>query len=219
MGDGPATCSTCTDLASTKPGWIFDTNGYYRDLGVSTRASRVEIRDAYLGSPQTARLTFVARQLLDPVVRRAYDATPLGSVFFDGYVLDQVRRADALRTTSGASPASTPLDTPSKVVLDTERQREQGGTRSTDWSYAFYLWGTDRADKKMLSELQERLVSALGQQKEIHQLAVGLRGGMAQPVEVTVVGRRIVVFLHEDEDLTDALVHRASGVITSLDLT
>lgn len=211
VGDGPATCSTCTSLVR-QPEFIADVNGYYRDLGVDPRASRVQIKRAYLArGTGDVRLTFVVKQLLDPVVRRAYDLTPLGHVFFDRYVLASVRRSAALRATRGAGEDGATPDTPSEVVLDTTGSAEQGVSRTTEWPYSFYLWGTDREDKKMLAELQERLVAHLSKAQQIHQVAVGLRGGMAPPVETTVVGRRVVVFLHEDEALTDALVVQAAS--------
>lgn len=215
IGDGPASCSTCTEVAR-QPGWVADVNGYYRDLGVPTSASRVQIKRAYLARGSgDARRTFVVKQLLDPVVRRRYDQVPLGSVFLDRYVLAQVRRAAALRATPGAGGSGTRRGVSDEVVLDTAAAGAQCDPRTADWSYAFYLWGTDRADRSRLAALQGRIVSLMGERKHHQQVAVGLRGGMAPPVEVTVVGNRVVVFLHEDAALTDSLVRRAVDSLTS----
>lgn len=92
-GIGPAECSSCTEL-SVLPVWIWDTNRYYRDLGVDPRASRKELREAYQAKDgqSSVRLTYVLSQLLNPAVRFAYDCTPLGELFFDEYIRDMLNR-------------------------------------------------------------------------------------------------------------------------------
>lgn len=92
-GDGPPECSTSTALVCT-PEWIWDTNGYYRDLGVSPSATRAQLRMAYyaLNGQGSVRLTYVIKQLLDPEVRYHYDRVRLGEVFIDRYVMDAMRR-------------------------------------------------------------------------------------------------------------------------------
>ena len=69
--------STCTALERPSA-VVWDANRYYADLGVATSASRAQIRTAYLDGPGTARLTFLASQLLNREIRAAYDLTPLG---------------------------------------------------------------------------------------------------------------------------------------------
>lgn len=87
VGDGPAECSSSTAL-SVLPGVIFDVNGYYRELGVKTNATRKDLRLAYQAADgqSSPRLTYIFRQLLQPEVRFEYDCTPLGHLFFDDYV-------------------------------------------------------------------------------------------------------------------------------------
>lgn len=218
VGDGPATCSTRTDLVPL-PLYIFDVNGYYRDLGADVRATRTEIRQRYQRGPQSARTTFVAKQLLNRTVRQRYDNTPLGSVFYDQYVDAAFRRSLAVRFTTGTSTAAAPDDAPDEVVLDTDPPEAQSppSTASTaNWPYAFYLWGTDQVDRPRLREWQELLVRTLGQNKEHLQLAVGLTGDMESPVMVTVLGYRVVAFLRDDTGPTDALAQQAVSQLTQL---
>lgn len=221
VGDGPPTCSTCTEL-SVVPAWIADVNGYYRDLGADTKATRAEIRECYQSGPQTARTTYVVKQLLNRAVRRSYDTTPLGSVFYDRYVDAALRRSLALRFTSGADLPPAPRDTPNEVVLDTDHLEDESPPRTTctarsaNWPYAFYLWGTDQEDRLRLRDWQHLLITALGQDKKFLQLAVGLAGGTEHPVTVTVLGYRVVVFLRDDEGPTAALAKRAALAISHL---
>lgn len=93
VGYGPPECSSCTAL-SVLPDCIYDVNGYYRDLGVSPRATRRELREAYQSKDgqSSVRLTYVFKQLLNPETRFAYDCTPLGEVFLDDYVREALSR-------------------------------------------------------------------------------------------------------------------------------
>lgn len=86
-GSGPATISTCRAL-SVVPAYIWDVNGYYRELGVSPDASRAEIGRAYmaLDGQSSDRLTFVFKQLLDKETRRLYDLCTLGERFIDPWI-------------------------------------------------------------------------------------------------------------------------------------
>lgn len=92
-GTGPAECSSSTAL-SVVPAFIFDVNGYYRELGVPTNATRAQLRLAYhdRDGQSSERLTYVLKQLLDPAVRRAYDECVLGQIYIDKYVEAAMRR-------------------------------------------------------------------------------------------------------------------------------
>lgn len=75
--------SSVTDLA-VQPGICWDVCGYYRLLRVHWRADARELRVAYLevnpdDSSEPVRYAYM--QLRDPVIRRAYDMTPLGGLF------------------------------------------------------------------------------------------------------------------------------------------
>ena len=73
---------------------VWDVNGYYRDLGIPTWATKKEIKEAYqaLSGDQSVRLTYVTKQLLNDAIRRAYDACRPSSRFFDKYEADFVRQ-------------------------------------------------------------------------------------------------------------------------------
>lgn len=84
IGYGPPTASSCLDLQPF-PTVIWDTNGYYSDLGVDPRATREELRRAYQRKKgwRSVRLTYVLKQLLNPEIRRLYDLTPCGACLRD----------------------------------------------------------------------------------------------------------------------------------------
>jgi len=100
VGSGPPECSSCKDLVSVRPAWIWDVNGYYRELGVPVDATRSEIGRRYIeiNGQSSVRLTFIYKQLIHADVREAYDACELGTTFIDPWVhqemyLEMKRRA------------------------------------------------------------------------------------------------------------------------------
>lgn len=117
------TLSTCGTLAVWRP-IVWDVNGYYLELGVPTDATRLQIRRAYqdLGGHGSPRLTYIVKQLLDPEIRAAYDATPLGRLFFDRYVEEYVRRKIAEDT---AGLAGTDPDLLSTEQIDLSHLRNR----------------------------------------------------------------------------------------------
>lgn len=96
----PVHASSCGGLA-VRPEFSWDVCAYYLLLGVRWTATRGEIRRAYVaacarphGQEQEERLTYALAQLSDEGIRRAYDMTPLGGVFFqDRDVEASIRRA------------------------------------------------------------------------------------------------------------------------------
>jgi hypothetical protein len=80
----PDLASSCTALAPD-PEVCWDVCGYYLLLGVSWKATRRELLDAYTarGGPDSERLTYVLKQLLREggQLRRRYDRAPLGELF------------------------------------------------------------------------------------------------------------------------------------------
>jgi hypothetical protein len=93
------------------PQVCWDVCGYYRRLGVHWQASRKDIRLAYLARDPMKRnepLHYVLTQLLDPLIRRAYDLMPLGGLFLgDRGVRESIERAaarEAARRTSMMDP-------------------------------------------------------------------------------------------------------------------
>lgn len=98
MGTGPAEFSTSMELVRV-PEYIWDVNGYYRELGVSPGATRSEMRLAYFekDGQSSDRLTFVLKQLLNPETRAAYDTCVLGERFMDRYVIEEIQRQIKMR--------------------------------------------------------------------------------------------------------------------------
>lgn len=224
VGDGPAEASTCLALLSS-PVVCWDVNGYYRDLGVHWKATRKQLRDAYVarGGPNSERLTYVFKQLLDVAVRREYDRTPLGEVFLDAYVSERVRRQACLRAAAKRARGEVAdeeqelsdlgyviedeepegaRDEPSQVVDDRDEEVQSPPGRTQPWRYSHYLWRSAETDTDRLREWQGLLVGALGRRGENIRIAVGYCGRMAHPWVVGTVGFRTVVFLNDREQPT-----------------
>lgn len=94
----PTRASSCGDVA-VQPSWVWDACAYYFRLRVHWSATRRELRLAYLAldpQEQDTHLKYCLIQLMDPVIRRAYDRVPLGGVFlWDRDIAAQIKRAAA----------------------------------------------------------------------------------------------------------------------------
>jgi len=77
LGWGPARWSTSMALVPMDR-VCHDVNGYYRELGVDWRATKKELKEAYVerDGPNDARLTYVFKQLLDPLTPRRTTRRP-----------------------------------------------------------------------------------------------------------------------------------------------
>lgn len=232
-GFGPAECSSCTEL-SVLPAYIHDVNGYYRALGVHTRATRKELREAYQakGGQSSSRLTYILRQLLNPQTRFDYDCTPLGEVFMDDYIRDRLNNAmrirlydrmadlaqqgvdvDSLDDSSMARDIYSEMgfdiddDTPVEVV-DSPLPAGEDEPRPAKFEYAYYLWATHlREDPEVYGQLvqwQRVLVRAFAREGVRIKFAVGLHGKPNRWVQA-LVGYRTVFFLNREEEPTEAL--------------
>lgn len=96
-GSGPDYCSSSTVLA-VSPEVCWDVCGYYRRLGVHWKATRLQLRIAYIkrGGPVSRSLTYALHQLLDKELRAVYDRMPLGGLFLaDRDVQEGLKRAAA----------------------------------------------------------------------------------------------------------------------------
>lgn len=233
VGRGPVECSSCTEL-SVLPDVIWDVNGYYRELGVSPRATRKDLRLAYQAKDgqNSARLTYIFRQLLNPKTRFEYDCTPLGELFFDDYVRDMLNRRMKDRLSQRmADLANVGVDLDQiddsalardiyaemglEVSDDTPAQTVDGGPGTgqdepspAKFEYAYYLWATRlREDPLLLSSLaewQRFLVSALAREGVKIKFAVGLHGKPNRWVQAQV-GYRTVFFLNINDVPTEDL--------------
>lgn len=241
LGDGPDSWSVCRTLACRRP-VIHDVNGYYRELGVRHAATRRELREAYqaLDGQTSARLTYVLRQLLDPLVREAYDNSPLGQPFLDDYVVDSVKRAAAREAqkrtaktgeftsdeqvldewgyvTVGDDDHSAPLDT----VATTGQDQDQLAPTSPRWEYASYAWQTSGylRNEAKLEGWQAALIRAAGERRLTES---GVAIGMTQMDPATGaymlddVNGVQVVFFPEDAEPSDEIAGDVLDTLNAL---
>lgn len=198
---------------------VHDTNLWYASLGITPDATRREIREAYqrLDGHESARLTYIVKQLLHPEIRRKYDDTPLGSLYMDYEVETWIRRArvqetSRLRAQGRVSEAEELEVEDLGELLDTATLGDEGEPaqpfQTVEWKWGYYLHDTFRSDRTALAQWQELLVSAFGRAGHQIQLAVGFSGGMESPWGVVMVGNQTVVFLHDGEQPTEALASR-----------
>lgn len=192
-GTGQVTRASSSVTVALRPEICWDVCAYYLLLGVHWRASKGEIRRAYVaacarpgGQEQTERLTYITAQLLDEGVRRAYNAVRLGDPFLgDRDVMEQVRRnatREAVRRRlDGEEYATTDEVMEEAGVLPQEKALEMAreaamGTWSRQWGY--YLLdgplGVPQADTDLLEAWQGMVGAALRARGITMNFAVGL---------------------------------------------
>lgn len=226
----PVTFSTSVALAN-RLHWSWDTNGYYRELGVPFDATKQQIKWAYRKKRgwRSPRLTYIMKQLLDPQIRALYDATPLGQVFRDAYVEEAIRRAtieyaSKLRAAGLADEADHLVEqyeaespfSEFDSEVDSGEYARQTYRGTDDWPWAFYLWQSNCRNTERLKAWQEQLISAFAERKEVRDIAVGYLGSsLNQPLDIRQIGYRLVIFLNEelqpDEALAQTAASRVSG--------
>lgn len=214
VGDGEVEFSTCLDLERPYH-LVWDVNGYYAALGIPTDATRLQIREAYqrLEGWNSDRLTYIAKQLLDPETRAKYDKAPIGSILVDYWVKSAMARALAQKNISLMAAGLVSYeslyearDKEDEDVVDRDPWSEQygdlkpaePGKEGTDWSH--YLWGTEREGPEVSQVMDwwRNLLSVeIGIRGQHLRLAVGLFGDLdfQEQWRVHRVGYRLVVFL------------------------
>jgi hypothetical protein len=228
---GPMDFTSCVALQPW-PTVVWDVNAYYAELGIPWRATRTQIREAYqrLGGDGSDRLTYIVKQLLDPVIRANYDATQPGSVFFDRYIAEYVKNQmladqvvehgriltfdDQVVQELSVIDLTKFMNRPFDTVLG---EVQNMGAR---WRWGYYLWASDIYDTDRLRQWQELLVSALAGKGVNLRLSVGLVGGSQEPMRVEAVGYRVVAFLGEAEtpslELAQAAADRVVKIVVSM---
>lgn len=223
LGWGPARWSTSMTLVPVQV-VCHDVNGYYRELGVDWRASKKELKEAYvaLDGPNDARLTYVFKQLLDPITREAYDRSPQGELFLDDYTEDDLKRRAheeaARRSTDLGKPVSRDdvLDDWGYMVLDPEadgvdsvkpmvNDRPRRAAR-TAWGYSYWVWQTKDfvQNESRLRQWQELLAVAAAQYGESPMISIGVTSMSDQPFMLEdVAGETVVFFSTETEPTAD----------------
>lgn len=238
--------STCTELERIEP-VIWDVNRYYRDLGFRwpyTGIGRKELMRAYqaLGGSVDVRLTYCFNQLLDKDVRWEYDRTPLGDVYFDDYIADDLRRRAVQEATrryveKGVEPDAKEVfkewgfedsDEPEKPVKERRREAEvkdrakrlSKAQRAVTafWGWSYYVWrARPTMNSHRLARWQELLLKEYKEKNVRARFCVGIVGHQPHPWVVGEVGRRTVFFLNEDASLepTSTMAERAVAFVLS----
>lgn len=182
--NGPITCSSSTALDIPNR-IVWDVNGWYAMLGADTHADRSGLREAYVTNRcwESDYATYVLQQLLDPEVRREYDAMPLGSQYMaDEFVqrsLKAMIREKAARLahdTNTAPDVEAVADEMGYKVVDTppEFHGAVGPSDYVDlWSWSYFLDDVVCHDYDRLAKWQSMLVSALSEVGATLQFAVG----------------------------------------------
>lgn len=186
VGEGALTRSTSLEVERW-PSVVWDVNAYYLELGVGFRATRGQMGAAYYArnGHDSERLTYVFQQLLNPVVRRAYDAVPLGEVFIDRYFIEELKRQAIAKarelvdlgfeTTAeeimedmvaslGGRPPHPDLDIPQKVGDDSpgghtrsDSAEVPSSAGSDPWLYSYFLFGMQEWEQPVTTRLTMRL--------------------------------------------------------------
>lgn len=228
LGAGPDVWSSCTELALPfVPRW--DVNGYYRALGVSPLASRRELREAYQAKDgqSSAYLTYVFKQLLDPEVRAAYDAAPLGQPFLDDYAQDDLKRKAKVeageRSARGRFTSSEDVLNEWGYVVEDESgvdsvspTRQDLPRKAERLEYAYYGWRTTKflVDEGVLRKWQETLTKTAAQLGIAPKLSFGITSVSDRPYILEAVGDRAVIFFPEGEEPTESVAREAIEAFT-----
>jgi hypothetical protein len=181
----PTRASPCGEVA-VQPSFVWDACAYYLRLGVHWTATKKELRIAYLAAdPQQAdaRLHYCLTQLMDDVIRAAYDRVPLGGVFlWDRDIAAQIKRAAAAEAArrmadGGEATAGDVMDEMGFQEVPREQAyeeaREEAGPAAVEEAPRL-LWGSrwghyvlsgpqgaPRADTALLEAWQGMVAAAL----------------------------------------------------------
>ncbi len=222
VGVGPVEAAT-TQAVEAWPSVIWDTNCFYKDMGVGVHASRTEIRRAYQekGGEDNVRLTMIAGVLLNPARRLAYDLTPLGRLFFDDEIEEAIRiraatEAAGVRAEGGEVDSAALNDHIDSLRQPVDSLELPEYTDRYPWSY--YLLNTECNDVALLSLWRDTITTALWQQYPLdrpQRLAIGFVGGGEEEFRFDRVGYRMVCLIpdHLEFSLEQAL--RAARLVAN----
>ena len=222
VGVGPVEAATTMAL-EPYPSIVYDTNLFYRDMGVHFRASRVEIRRAFveLDGPNSVRLMMIAGVLLNPERRLAYDRVPMSAFFFD----DEIEGAMRIRASTEASQVRADGGEVDEDGLNDALDEMRKPIDSMDdlpsftdrypWSY--YLKNSTHNDTELLSLWRDAIITALWSQYPLDRptrLGVGWVGQGEADFEVVRVGYRMVCLVSEGLEFSLPAVLQAARLLT-----
>lgn len=209
---GPFQFATTQELEPW-PTIVWDVNGYYLELGVTPRATRSELKEAYQAKRgwASSRLTYILRQLLDAEIRAAYDSSRAGSVFFDEYVArwfheqtladSIVEEGRLLTLDERIEKGQEELDLSQYMNRPYDLDKEPDDAVSLSWRWGYYLYGAYAHNHDLLNKWQTLLLTANTLKPE--QLCVGLLATSdTAPVRLVLIGLRLVAFVREDIEPT-----------------
>lgn len=228
VGSGPLLASTSRVLALAGPTFAWDPNRYYRDLGIEwpyVNATRRDLTRGFMeaGGQDDHWLMYCLKQLLNPVVRAEYDATPLGKEYLDDIFVQQRKRHEAADEANRRSrdgdytTVDEILDEQGYVRLTPEEEAEMERMRALDeatssgqdgavggpWLYSYYLWRTTHQDTDLLAQWQAALIRMAD--KDIPAIAVGLMGKQPHRFVIGEADGEVIVYLNRNESVTDEL--------------
>lgn len=237
-----AILSTSTALVPAPPRpepVVHDVNGYYARLGVPPTATKREIREAYqaLDGQSSAELTRIFKTLINAERRAAYDAKPPGSTYFDAAAVEQIMRQAAVQAaqqnaeygteTTARDILQTLAERTGKPLLeflasgsgegfhdDGERDRHPSSNPSDAWTYSYLLLGSTCDDVDRLTRWQHGLARALADRR-CPQFTVGFHAIPGRPFLVAKSLGTPVLFLHEDQPVTEELIAAAATAVVS----
>jgi hypothetical protein len=233
LGWGPPLWSSSTALALRNQ-VCHDVNGYYREMGVHWRCSGRELTQAYCDQlgPDSARLTYIFKQLRDPLIREAYDSSPLGVPFMDDYTERWIKRRAAteasarmsrtgrftsaeevlqdwgLYTFDDAPGSEDNAPTSENGPLDTAGETVEDQPKkeaAAPWGYASYAWKTSTflRDEERLGAWQAALGRAARIRSFHSPLAIGSTGVSVPPFTLVEVRGEWVILFSEAEEPSD----------------
>jgi hypothetical protein len=218
VGVGPVEASTSMAVESW-PSIVWDTNLFYRDMGVHFRSSRAEIRKAYQanGGANNVRLTMIAGVLLNPERRLAYDRVPLGSLFFDDEIEEALRIAAATAASAtrmeGDEVDTELLNQQLEAMRQIPDHMEDSPAYTDRYPWSYYLFRSECTDTARLDQWRGGIIDALWQIFPLDRpprLAVGyFRNQPGEPdVRVAQVGYRMICLVSDllDFEMAEALI-------------
>jgi hypothetical protein len=225
LGWGPDRWSTSMALVPVER-VCHDVNGYYRELGVDWRATKKELREAYqaLDGQSSTRLTYVFKQLLDPVTREAYDRAQKGEVFLDDYTEEDLKRrahreaAERSQRLGQTVTSDEVLDEWGYVDLDEEEvdsvkavRQDRTRRRAEQWNYSYYAWRTKSfvQDEARLQEWQLLLSAEASRQGSHPEMGIGVTSVSDQPYMMDYVHGRPVLFFSTETEPDQGIASQA----------
>jgi hypothetical protein len=232
VGKGPVSASSSVALVRW-PMFVYDVNGYYRTLGVSPWATKVEIRQAYQKileqGENLVRATYVFKQLINANIRKQYDSQPEGEIYLDSWEIQRIKdeaRAEAIKRRMAQGLDVSDYDSNNaetlKVmdergwVIPTPDDSKEDISEEYNWAYSFYRWRSTSYDINKLSRWQNILISSLAEQGAVLPLVVGFHRESIHPWKVAKVGSHYVAFLRDTEEINPESAAKCAATLISL---